>query len=131
MEFRDILLTTWKRLSEDSLSAAQVLLREGHIRSDISRAYYAAYCAATNEIVKIPTTFSYGRNNPTHEKVPMYITRNLQISQVKKDNIIALINILRLFREDADYRPNVLVDDQSARDCIRDAVSIQQELWGD
>ncbi len=105
-------------------------MREGHNRSSVSRAYYAAYCAATNEIVKMPTTFSYGRSNPTHEKVPMYIQRNLNVPQDKKDSISALINTLRLFREDADYRPHVSVDEQSARDCIRDAATIQQELWG-
>jgi len=124
-------LTTWQQLSEDSLRAAEALLREGHHRSSVSRAYYAAYCAATHEIVKMPTTFSYGRNNPPHEKVPLYVQRNLTLPQDKKDSISALINTLRLFRVDADYRPHVLVEEQAARDCIRDAATIQQALWGD
>ena len=125
------MVTTWQQLSMGSLTAAEILLREGHYRSSISRAYYAAYCGVTHEIVKMPTTFSFGRNNPTHEKVSMYIQRNLNISQAKKDSISTLINTLRLFREDADYRPYVPINETTARDCIRDATAIQQELWGD
>jgi uncharacterized protein (UPF0332 family) len=121
---------SWKDLSNGSLLAAEALLREGYHRSSVSRAYYAAYYAATHEIVQKLTTFSYGRKNPTHEKVPTYIQSNLTLSQPKKDALTRLINTLRLFREDADYRPHMSIDDQTARDCIRDAAAFQQELWG-
>ncbi|MDQ2688367.1 MAG: HEPN domain-containing protein [Armatimonadota bacterium] len=43
-------MATWRELSEDSLKAAEALLREGHYRSSVSRAYYSAYCVATHEI---------------------------------------------------------------------------------
>ncbi len=105
-------------------------MREGRYRSCVSRAYYAAYCAATHEIIQKLTTFSHGYKNPSHEKVPTYVQNNLTISQAKKDAVSTLVNTLRLFREDADYRPQVLVDEQIARDCVRDATAIQQELWG-
>lgn len=116
-------------MSEGALRGAEILLREGDYRGSVSRAYYAAYCAATSEIVKKLTTFSRGWNNPTHEKVPLYIQNNLTLSQAKKDAVSKLINTLRHFREDADYRPNVLVDEQIARDCVRDAAAVQQEFW--
>lgn len=123
-------METWRQLSEDSLSAAKTLLREGNYCSSVSRSYYAAYCAATNEIVQNLTTFPNGWNNPPHEKVPEYIQNNLAISQVSKKTIKKLILILRRFREDADYRPYRLVNIQAARDCVRDAQRIQQEFCG-
>ncbi len=123
-------METWQQLSEDALQAAEVLLREEHYRSSVSRSYYASYCAATNEIVKKLNTFSHGWKNPSHEKVPTYIQSNLTLPQEKKDTVATLIKTLRLFREDADYRPQVEVNEQMARDCIRDAAAVQQEFWG-
>jgi uncharacterized protein (UPF0332 family) len=123
-------VATWREMSEDSLRAAEALLREGRYRSSISRSYYAAYCAATHEIVQKLTTFSHGWKNPSHEKVPVYVQNNLTISQVKKDAVVRLIGALRLLREDADYRPQENIDAAAAQDCIRDARDIQQELWG-
>lgn len=53
-------METWKRLSEGSLRAAEILFREGEYWSCVSRACYAAYCAAycaaTEEIDKKLTT---------------------------------------------------------------------------
>ena len=123
-------MKTWKEMSEDALRSAEVLLREGHFRSSVSRSYYAAYCAATSEIVQKLTTFPNNWNNPPHAKVPGYVLNNLQLSQSKKDSISKLINTLRQFREDADYRPHVEVDEQIARDCVRDADAVQKEFWG-
>src|SRR5437016_3873728 len=98
-------------MSEGALRGAEILLREGDYRGCVSRAYYAAYCAATAEIVKKVTTFPYGWRNPTHEKVPVYVQNNLTISQTKKDTVSTLIKTLRLFREDADYRPQMPADE--------------------
>ena len=123
-------MATWKEISIDNLLAAQNLFEKGRYRSCISRAYYAAYCAATNEIVMKVTTFPYGWKNPPPQKVPDFILFNLSISQAKKENVSKLIIQLREAREDADYRPNKLVDETTALDCIRDASTIQEELWG-
>ena len=122
-------METWKQLSESSLHAAEILLREGEYRSCISRAYYAAYCAATEEIVKKTTTFPNAWNNPPHVKVPIYVQNNLTISQAKKEAIAKRITILRLFRENADYRPQTTVNEQVARSCIRAAAAIQRDFW--
>ncbi len=121
-------MTTWREMSEEALRGAEILLREGDYRGCVSRTYYSAYCAATSEIVKALTTFSHGWNNPTHQKVPVYVQNNLTLPQVKKDRISTLLKTLRLIREGADYRPREVVDEKIARDCIRGAVGIQQEL---
>ncbi len=123
-------METWQQLSDDALRSAEVLLREGHYRSSVSRSYYAAYCAATNEIVKVLTTFPNQWNNPPHAKVPVYVQNNLSLSDDKKKTILSLIITLREFREDADYRPSEEVDERIARDCIRDAGAVQEGFWG-
>lgn len=123
-------LETWKQLSEGSLRAAEILFRGGEYRSCVSRAYYAAYCAATGEIVKKLTTFPNAWNNPPHVKVPMYVQNNLTMVQAKKQRTISRINILRLYRENADYRPQTAVSEQVARNCLRAAAAIQRDFWG-
>ena len=123
-------METWRQLSENSLQAAETLLQDGKYRSCVSRAYYAAYCAATHEIVQKLTTFSYGRNNPSHELLPTYIQNNLTISRTKKDAVDTYIRLLRLYREDADYRPQTTIDELTARECVRAAAEVQQQLWG-
>jgi len=122
-------METWRQLSESSLSAAKTLLREGNYRSCVSRSYYAAYCAATGEIVQAITTFANGRRNPAHEMVTQYVQSDLAISQVRKNTIKSLVRILRQLREDADYRPYRQLSKETARDCVRDAQRVQQELW--
>ena len=122
-------MAAWREMSEEAVRGAEILLRASDYRGSVSRACYAAYCAATCEIVKKLTNFSYGRKNPTHEKVPMYVQNNLTMPQAQKDRITTLINTLRHFREDADYRPHEVVDEKVARDCIRDASAVQHELW--
>lgn len=121
---------TWRQLSEGSLRAAEILLREGEYRSCVSRAYYAAYCAATEEIVKKLTTFPNAWNNPPHIKVPLYVQNNLTISQASKNAIVNLLDGLRLMRENADYRPQTTITARDAQDCIRDAAAVQHEFWG-
>ncbi len=123
-------METWRQLSEGNLRAAEILFREGEYRSCISRAYYAAYCAATEEIVKKLTTFPNAWNNPPHIKVSVYIQNNLTLAPTKKQRIIRRINILRLYRENADYRPQTTISEQVARNCIRAAAAIQRDFWG-
>ena len=123
-------MATWRELSEDSLLAAEALLQEGRYRSCISRAYYAAYCAVTHEIIQKLTTFSYGRNNPSHELMPTYIQNNLTIPRARKNAVDTYIRLLRYYREDADYRPQTTIDELTARDCVRAAAEVQQQLWG-
>ncbi len=117
-------------MSEDNLRAARILARSGQYRSAATRSYYSAYCAITEEIRKHITVFPYGWNNPPHLRVTNYIYNNTTLSPVKKSNIALLIDTLRLFREDADYRPSEDIDFDRAKDCIRDAMQVQIELWG-
>ena len=117
-------------MSEDALEAAKALLTEGRFRSAVSRAYYTAYCALTGEIVKVVNAFAGGWHNPPHADVPQYIQSNLPgFVGWERKRLTRLIRTLRLFRENADYRPHEPVDQQTAKDCIRDAAAIQTMLW--
>ena len=123
-------METWRELSYDALRGAEVLLAQGHYRSSVSRAYYAAYCGVTNEVIKKIKTFPRGWKNPPHELLPIYVKNNLTITRAQKEEIAIDLRLLRLFREDADYRPETIIDEATARDCIRVAAEIQQVLWG-
>lgn len=123
-------MNTWPEMSKDALEAAKALLTEGRFRSAVSRAYYAAYCALTGEIVKAVSAFAGGWHNPPHADVPQYIQNNLAgFVGWERKRLARLIRTLRLFRENADYRPHQPVDQQTAKDCIRDAAAIQRMLW--
>ncbi len=123
-------MPTWRELSEQNLEAAYILMHHGYFRISISRSYYAAYCAATHEIVQHVNNFQYGWNNPPHSRVSRYIQNNMPLSQQKKDKISILIDSLRNYRETADYRPNDQIDFDDAINCLRDALSVQTEFWG-
>ena len=117
-------------MSEDSVRAARACLRAGHHRSAVNRAYHAAYCAATEEIRKRVTTFPHGRNNPPHDRVPWLVQNNTGLSQARKNNVSQLLEILRIFWEDADYRPADDVSLEIAQQCVQDAMQVQYDLWG-
>ena len=105
---------------------------EGRNRSAVSRAYYAAYCALTGEIVGVVSSFAGGWQNPPHADVPLYIQNNLPgLAVWERKRLTRLVRTLRLFRENADYRPYQPIDERIVRDCIRDSTAIQQILWGD
>jgi uncharacterized protein (UPF0332 family) len=115
-------------MSLDCLRAAKRLLDEGYFRSSISRAYYAAYCAATIELVERGFTFAHGWNNPSHEQLPDLILNNTALPRDKRWRINKSLRILRQAREDADYRPGVTVDRALALACIHSAVDVLQIL---
>ena len=58
------------------------------------------------------------------------VTKQCFWPHVEKDSAVDLVNMLHLFREDADYRPQVDLNEDIARNCIRDATAIHEELWG-
>ena len=58
------------------------------------------------------------------------VTKQCFWPRVEKDSAVDLVNMLHLFREDADYRPQVDLNEDIARNCIRDAAALQEKLWG-
>ena len=115
-------MATWKELSDDSLAAAKALLRQGCLCSCISRAYYAAYSAATSELRKAKgVRFRYGWSNPSHEQLPRLIRGKLSLPESSRRELLRAIRRLRMAREDADYRPAVSIDRILAVNIVRAA----------
>src|SRR5436190_21436449 len=103
-------LATWEELSRDSLRAAKLLERDGHLRSSVSRAYYAAYCAIARELAARGVRFPHGWNNPSHEQMPDLVAHNLPLPSGTRRRMNSYIRLLRGLREDADYRPGASID---------------------
>jgi uncharacterized protein (UPF0332 family) len=122
-------VATWRELALDSRRAAQDLLEQNRIRSSISRAYYAAYCAITAVLAEQGVDFAFGGNNPPHADLPIYILHNLP--RLPKDARYILAKAIRRLwkvRVDADYVPTASLDRIIAIDALRDANRIILEL---
>lgn len=75
-------MATWAEVSLESYEAALVLLGEGHYRSSISRAYYAAYAAVTAKLENDnKVQFRHKLNNPSHEQLLALAASNLNRKQ--------------------------------------------------
>jgi uncharacterized protein (UPF0332 family) len=121
-------LATWIEMSRDSLQAAKALLKEGRLRSSISRSYYAAYCAVTRDLVERGVGFAHGWQNPAHEQLPGLVLHNTDWTRNLRDEINKAIRRLRDAREDADYRPGAWIDRRVAVNALRDADFVAQRL---
>jgi uncharacterized protein (UPF0332 family) len=108
-------------MSRDSLQAAKSLLEEGYLRSSISRAYYAAYCAVTADMITLGVSFPYGWNNPAHDQLPDLVLHNTPWPRNRRYEINKALRRLRRAREDADYRPGSTIEHRDAVDVLRDA----------
>jgi uncharacterized protein (UPF0332 family) len=121
-------VATWEELSQDSLRAAKLLAKEGHFRSSISRAYYAAYCAIAGELATRGTSFPYGWNNPSHEQLPDLVAHNLPLPRGVRHQMNRNIRRLRNAREDADYRPGAPSGWAIAIECLQLSAWITRTL---
>lgn len=121
-------MATWREMSQDSRRAAQEALIAGRLRSSISRAYYAAYCAVTSRLSgKI--TFDYGGNNPAHSDLPNLIFHNLNVaSETARRDIRQAVAQLWKARVEADYVPTAYIDRDIALNALRDASRILRLL---
>jgi uncharacterized protein (UPF0332 family) len=121
-------LATWEELSRDSLRAAKLLLAQDHLRSSISRSYYAAYCAIAGRLAARRTGFPHGWQNPSHEQLPDMVSHTLPLSPTTRRGVVRRIRLLRRAREDADYRPGRTIERSLALDCIADATFVMREM---
>jgi uncharacterized protein (UPF0332 family) len=112
-------LVTWEEMSRKSLRAAKLLADQGHLRSSISRAYYAAYCAIAGQLAARGFSYPHGWHNPAHEQLPQMIAHNLPLPQGMRRGMSRRIRALRGLREDADYRPGASIDRADAIDCLQ------------
>jgi len=122
-------VATWNEISCDNLFAAGEMLRRGRFRSTISRAYYAAFSAATSLLVARGFQFVDGRDAPGHEQLPDLLMNNVgQLSVTRRRRAKRSLRSLYRARIEADYRLNVTIDRQMARDAVHEASSVLREL---
>lgn len=85
----------WAERSQACLNAAKLLFDQELFRDSISRSYYAAYCAATGDLVARRVSFARGWNNPSHEQLPDLILHNTDFPQTTRLRINRLLRFLR------------------------------------
>ena len=114
---------TWAELATENLRAARTLMREGHFRISATRSYYAAYDAVTYVLLERGPhlVFKHGRNNPPHEKLGTFVDKNLGLRWDDRRQLGPLVSTLLALRIDAEYHPEEEIDDEGARNAIRDA----------
>jgi uncharacterized protein (UPF0332 family) len=107
-------VATWNEMSRDSFQVAKRLLEAGHLRSSISRAYYAAYCAVTSDLTARGVSFAYGWNNPSHDQLPELVLHNTTWPRTTRYQVSRALRRLRRAREDAEYRPEAVIERSAA-----------------
>lgn len=98
------------------------------MRRSIHSSYYAAYSAITHILTKHGVQFAHGWKNPDHNHVPRLILGNTTLPRSVRFEINKAIRRLRMWRENADYRPAVLIERRQVQDCIRDAMAVMDHL---
>ena len=116
---------TWSEMSNDSLAAAKVLLQKGHLRSCVSRSYYASYSCGTAALLAARTTVGDGaRPNPSHHRLATLMKNNLdpiRFGAETRRDVSRRVRNLRRARELAEYDPAASIDRHLAVQCVRDA----------
>ena len=118
----------WWNMAQGSLKAAQELEVFGEHRSSVSRAYYAAYQAATALLLYARQIPPAGREAWSHEATPELVTElpgtilAASTAQAVRKRLSSLYD-LRLI---ADYQSRKDVDELVLRPALRDAAFINK-----
>lgn len=116
------LAVTWEQLAKENIHAAQTLIAAGLQRACVTRCYYALYAGiASTAISRGMTSFAHSWNNPSHGAAPELARNNLGLASAEGEMVAWLCSLLRVMREDADYRPSQNIDDELARVALREA----------
>ena len=120
----------WRIISLGNLRAAKLLYNAEEYRAATTRAYYAAYHAATAECILHGDTdkFPPDWNNPTHDQLPDLMRNNGNLALSIRRRISQELRGLRRAREDADYRPGHTVDASAIRNALHSATMILELL---
>jgi uncharacterized protein (UPF0332 family) len=110
----------WRQTALVTLETAKRLRDSSDPRSCVSRAYYAAYQAATSVCLAHGDAahFPLGRNNPSHDQLPDLIANNGDLPANTRRTVRKILRELRHLREDADYRVGITLDDRSVRTAL-------------
>lgn len=110
---------TWLELAMDARRAAKKLARDSHVRSAVSRAYYAVYSKVTHELVSGGVTMPPHRHGPSHHRLRQIIEKGpSRIRLSKRVALSRMVSRLYVLRLDADYKPVSLIDDREAREAV-------------
>jgi uncharacterized protein (UPF0332 family) len=121
-------MSTWQDLSDESRRAAQALYKGRMFRSSINRAYFAAYAAITQQL-KGRITFPQGRGNPPHAGLTRYVQNVLtDLPPWARSDIKHKIRVLYKARVSADYLPADPCDERLAKQALREAAGIIEQL---
>ena len=120
----------WKRAALTTLATAKGLRESGDHRSCVSRAYYAAYQAATSVCITHGDDLSFppGWSNPSHEQLPDLIRNNGDLTINTRRTVRMILRQVRSLREDADYRMGRTVDATSVRVALPMASALFERL---
>ena len=101
------------------------------LRAAVSRAYYAAYSAATDALVQSHgVAFGVGRDGPPHRDLPRLVESHLRnrLGFSKIREIKAALRRLYVARLDADYRPKARFEWNDIRIVLSDAALVLARL---
>ena len=129
-ESREQKAERWRRTARATLETAKHLREREDYRSCVSRAYYAAYQAATFVCISHgdDVHFPPGWNNPTHEQLPDLIANNGDFSLNARRSARKILRELRALREDSDYRMGRTVDARTVKAALLMATSLFERL---
>ena len=113
----------WRETALKTLETAKHLNKRDDYRSCVSRAYYAAYQAATSVCVLHgdAANFPHGWHNPAHDQLPGLIDKNGDLTLSVRQAAIKYLDNLRALRETADYRMGFTIDGVSALTAVKAA----------
>lgn len=116
----------WWNIAQGSLAAAQLLAKEGEVRSSASRAYYAAYQAVTALLLYYGMTLPNDHEAWSHEATPDLIRRlsGTIISEDARKDIKQRLEACYELRIVADYIGQVNVEEAKLKVSVKDAAFI-------
>ncbi len=121
-------MADWSDIARENLEAARRLDEGACFRSSVSRAYFAAFSAATFALTG-KLTFKPGREAPEHSGLPRLLEacfQNLGVTGLRE--LKQSMRRLYFQRLNADYRSGRTVDQTSAREARRDAYRVCRYL---
>jgi uncharacterized protein (UPF0332 family) len=123
----------WEERARVVLKTAWLVFHEGDFPSAVSRAYYAAYQAATAVCLLHGDSdrFPNGWNNPSHDQLPDLIVNNGSIEPSMRRALAQYLYQLRFTRETADYRPGKTIEKSDAFSCLQKSEKALEILLGD
>jgi hypothetical protein len=72
--------------------------------------------------------FSHGWQNPAHDQLPDLLYNYTTMTLNTRRRVRKLLRVLRQSREDADYRPGITVNRETALNAVRDASVILRDI---